>query len=195
MVRACLRRLDRGDGGGGGASDRGAAAVARDSGAVVVEFALLFPVIMVVIFGIIGFGTVFTQMQSLSNASRDAARAGVVTYPTPIYCSDLITKARTDADTIGINSSMLTVTVWSNYAETGGVESGTVLCQQINTQTVTGTKTGTSATSKPCNGATDSGGTAQLTVVTEYTTNIELLFTSLNPTIKGRGTFRCEYTT
>ncbi len=167
----------------------------RDEGAAAVEFALLFPIVMVIILGMIGFGIVFTQLQSLSNAARDAARAGVVTYPTPIYCSDLITQAIRDADTIGIDSTMLTVTVWSNYAESGGVPSGTTLCKKVRSGSITGTKTGVTAASKPCNGATDSGGTSQLTVVIEYPASIELLFAKFTPTIEGRGTFRCEYTT
>ncbi len=162
-----------------------------DKGAAAVEFALLFPIVMVIIFGIIGFGIVFTQMQSLSNAARDAARAGVVTYPTPIYCSSLITQAIRDADTIGIDSTMLTVTVWLNYPIATAPE-----CKKVRSGSITGTKTGvTGASNTPCYGATDSDPTSQLTVVIEYPTSIELLFTKFNPTIKGRGTFRCEYTT
>ena len=50
----------------------------NESGAVAVEFGLLVPVLVALVFGIINFGIVFGQNLALNNASRDAARFAVV---------------------------------------------------------------------------------------------------------------------
>jgi Flp pilus assembly protein TadG len=47
-------------------------------GAAAVEFALLLPVLMLITFGIIEFGFIMYDLQILTNASREGARAGVV---------------------------------------------------------------------------------------------------------------------
>jgi len=47
-------------------------------GASAVEFALLLPVLMMVLFGIIEFGFALYQQAVLTNASREGARLGIV---------------------------------------------------------------------------------------------------------------------
>ncbi len=167
----------------------------RDEGAAAVEFALVLLPLLFIAFGIIGFGFVFTQQQALSNAARDAARAGVVTYLTPQTCSTLANQARTDAKTLGLSSANVTVTVWRGYAVSGaGVESGnppTPICQIA---TPGANATGPGADAAPCVGASTTGINSQLTVVVKYQSRVELLFTSFNPVLVGKGTFRCEYT-
>ncbi len=49
-----------------------------ESGASAVEFALLLPVLMMVLFGIIEFGFALYQQAVLTNASREGARLGIV---------------------------------------------------------------------------------------------------------------------
>jgi len=49
-----------------------------ESGASAVEFALLLPVLMIVLFGIIEFGLALYQQAILTNASREGARLGIV---------------------------------------------------------------------------------------------------------------------
>lgn len=48
---------------------------ARDAGAAAVEFALVFPMLVVLVFGIIDFGALVNAHVTLANATRDAARA------------------------------------------------------------------------------------------------------------------------
>ena len=50
----------------------------NERGASAVEFALLLPVLMLILFGIIEFGMVMYSREVLTNASREGARAGIV---------------------------------------------------------------------------------------------------------------------
>ena len=50
----------------------------NERGAAAVEFALILPLLMLLIFGGIEFGLVMFNKQILTNASREAARAGIV---------------------------------------------------------------------------------------------------------------------
>jgi Flp pilus assembly protein TadG len=49
----------------------------RTEGAVAVEFAILLPVLIAVLFGIIDFGDLFMKEHLITNASREGARYGV----------------------------------------------------------------------------------------------------------------------
>ena len=49
-----------------------------ESGASAVEFALLLPVLMMILFGIIEFGMALYRQSILTNASREGARLGIV---------------------------------------------------------------------------------------------------------------------
>lgn len=49
-----------------------------ESGASAVELALLLPVLMMILFGIIEFGLALYQQAVLTNASREGARLGIV---------------------------------------------------------------------------------------------------------------------
>jgi Flp pilus assembly protein TadG len=72
-----------------------------ERGVSAVEFALLLPVLVLILFGIIEFGMYIYNLQVLTNASREGARAGIVyidsthrTQPSAIqtvvqnYCAD-----------------------------------------------------------------------------------------------------------
>ncbi len=52
--------------------------VTRNNGAVVVVFALLLPLLLLLIFSIIEFSFVLYDKAVITNASREAARAGIV---------------------------------------------------------------------------------------------------------------------
>jgi Flp pilus assembly protein TadG len=49
-----------------------------ESGASMVEFALILPILVVLLFGIIEFGILFYDKAVITNASREGARAGIV---------------------------------------------------------------------------------------------------------------------
>jgi Flp pilus assembly protein TadG len=49
-----------------------------EDGAVIAEFALVMPMLVFLLFGMIEFGLVLFNKQVITNASREAARAGIV---------------------------------------------------------------------------------------------------------------------
>jgi TadE-like protein len=50
----------------------------REDGAAAVEFALLLPLLLMILFGVIEFGFVFYNQEVITNASREGARFGIV---------------------------------------------------------------------------------------------------------------------
>ena len=81
-----------------------------ETGASAVEFALVMPILMLIVFGIIVYGMVFAQSLSLSNSARQAARSGVVDTAGGT-CDQIINLAKDSADTMGMDGSDATVTV------------------------------------------------------------------------------------
>jgi Flp pilus assembly protein TadG len=80
-----------------------------ESGAELIEFALVFPLLLLVVLGIADFGLMFQQYEVLTNAAREGARIAVL----PTYSSaDAITR---------VNQY-----VASGFLSTGGAVSTTV---------------------------------------------------------------------
>ena len=50
----------------------------RDRGMAMVEFVIILPVLLMLVFAIIEFGVLFGRWQTLSNAAREGARTAVV---------------------------------------------------------------------------------------------------------------------
>ena len=49
-----------------------------ERGAELIEFALVFPLLLLVILGIVDFGFLFQRMEVVTNAAREGARVGVL---------------------------------------------------------------------------------------------------------------------
>ena len=67
----------------------------RNRGAALVEFAIILPLLLVILIGILEFGLLFYNKQIITNASREAARAGIaysdysqITSIVPQYCQN-----------------------------------------------------------------------------------------------------------
>ncbi len=104
-----------------------------ESGTALIEFAIVLPLLITILFGTIEFGLLMFNKQVLTNASREGARYGIVsttprhseteiTTQVNKYCADhLVTfGADKDVDTDATFSSQtfqedLTVTVTYNY--------------------------------------------------------------------------------
>jgi len=63
----------------------------RERGVAAVEFALLLPVLALILFGIIEFGLLLYDQQVITNASREGARAGIVEAATRPILADITT--------------------------------------------------------------------------------------------------------
>jgi Flp pilus assembly protein TadG len=53
----------------------------RQDGVVAVEFVILFPLFLMILVGLMEFGHLFYVRHTLTNASREGARAGAVFFP------------------------------------------------------------------------------------------------------------------
>ena len=84
------------------------------SGAAAVEFALVMPVLMVLVFGVISFGVIFAQKLALGNGAREAARYAVVEGRT---CDQVEAAARDAANTIAMSGEQVGVQVRRGVSE------------------------------------------------------------------------------
>ncbi len=55
----------------------------NQEGAAAVEFAIILPLLMVILFGIVEFSIAFYDKAMITNASREGARSGIVLQATP----------------------------------------------------------------------------------------------------------------
>jgi len=87
----------------------------KDGGAAAVEFALVLPILLSLVFGIIYFGFIFAAQISLNSSARDAARVGVVkplnSVGTAKTCPEIATIARGMSKTIGLDPAKIDITV------------------------------------------------------------------------------------
>ncbi|GAB3035469.1 hypothetical protein GCM10011376_18760 [Nocardioides flavus (ex Wang et al. 2016)] len=140
-----------------------------ERGASAVEFALVMPILILVLIGIVNFGFVLAQQISLNNAARQAARYAVVDGRT---CLDIKNEGKNAAETIGMS-----------------VSAGTVPTPVITNCT--------SDTAKPCAGTAPNtnitvtmtrSGTADTWAITAPPFNLITV-----PTVRGTGVMRCEF--
>ena len=109
----------------------------KEKGAAAVEFAILLPLLLLILFGGIEYGLVMFNQQVITNASREAARAGIVVGADSVddpavlqialdYCQDYLVTFETpaplptvtitrDADNSMAFGHPLIVTVQYNY--------------------------------------------------------------------------------
>lgn len=171
MVRSLARRLVR----------RGA----PQAGAAAVEFALLAPIFLLVVFEIVNFGFIFANQVALTNGARQAARLGVVpgaVRGTGKSCADIALAARDSALGLGMKASDIKVTVT-------GVSASCALA--VNSTTVVPVAPTTDATKPLCSQSVIDSP--------PLVVQLEFLHQSLVPvppnqvTLKAIGSFKCEY--
>jgi len=138
-----------------------------ETAAAAVEFALVLPILVAFLFGIIAFGVIFAQDLALGNSARQAARVGVVEDRT---CADIEREIDESIDTIGIDDS----------ADLTGVSI---------------TRNGVSACGsedlRPCTGAAEGDN---IRVVLTYQAKPMVPVPGVDTVeITGKGQFRCEY--
>ncbi len=130
----------------------------------------MVPFLLLIVFGIIVYGMVFAQSLSLSNASRQAARSGVVAGTT---CDQITTLAHDAAGTMGMNGSAASVSIKRGTSE--GI--ATAACNG-------------GGSTQPCN--TQPVGT-NIYVTLTYATNPIVPFVPVPSQLTGKGVYRCEF--
>ena len=171
-----------------------------DAGASAVEFALVLPILVMLVFGIISFGIVFAQKLALSNSTREAARASVVGVQAAqrTTCLQLATQIRQTATTISMSGANITVNVYYKVDPTAS-GNGTLVCSG-STGTSAGSPSMTNPGTTPCTppsslpSGTDTSN-AQLNVLTSFKSSLVIPLAVVKPvfTIDGTGAYRCEY--
>lgn len=160
-----------------------------DDGAVAVEFALIVPLLLLVVFGIINFGILFSQQLTLNNAVREGARRAVVNDPgAPRTCDGIITSIQNQLSGLAMNPAAVQVKVtqdgfgptngcgtsWSSNGSFGSTYSGNI----------------------PCKGSRVSGTTQPIIVETQYVSSIPVSFPPFptTMTLTSKAVYRCEFT-
>ncbi|HEX2894818.1 MAG TPA: TadE/TadG family type IV pilus assembly protein [Marmoricola sp.] len=155
-------------------AERGTARERRrsDDGTAVVEFALVAPVFIVLVFGVISFGIVFAQNLALGNGAREAARSAVVENRT---CGQIRTTAKDAANSIAMQGTNVTVSIKRGQSAA----------------TATNACTGGDSIN-PCSGSAPGDS---IYVRLDFTSRliIPLALVKDSYPISGDGVFRCEF--
>jgi Flp pilus assembly protein TadG len=88
----------------------------REQGQTMAEFALVLPVLAILLFGIIQFGIAFNNYLAVTDAVRAGARQAAVARYLPPGERDAAVKAKVYASADGLDTSKLTVTVSASDA-------------------------------------------------------------------------------
>ena len=142
-------------------------------GASAVEFALIAPIFIILVFGVISFGIVFAQNLALGNAAREASRSAVVENRT---CGQIRATARDAATSIAMQGANVTVTIRRGQT----AATATPICPSGGDSI------------KPCAGsATSDSVYVQLDFTSRLVIPLALVKNSYP--ISGNGVFRCEF--
>jgi Flp pilus assembly protein TadG len=87
-------------------------------GASAVEFALVLPLLMLILWGIIEFGFLLYNKQVITNASREGARAGIVAQTPRVAAGDIANVVNSYCATYLVTFGGGGITVWSDASGT-----------------------------------------------------------------------------
>ncbi|MEE9275800.1 MAG: TadE family protein [bacterium] len=112
---------------------RGIRRAVRDRGQAVVEFALLLPVLIVLIMGVIDIARAYNVLQVVTNAAREGARVAILPSSTSTTVTTTVDTYLTAAGQTGCNSS------GSNWGTAGAAGDSTTVTVSCTFDTLTGT--------------------------------------------------------
>ena len=161
-----------------------------DSGAAAVEFALVVPLLLLLVFGIINFGVLFSQQVSINNGVREGARRAVVGDPSaPRTCDGILASVRNQLSGLALNPDDVEIKVtqdWGSGSDSNGCGTAYVL----------GTFAG-SATDVPCKGSYDSTTNTARSLIVEarLVSTIPVSFPPFptTTTLNSKAVYRCEF--
>ncbi len=160
-----------------------------DEGASAVEFALVLPLVLLLVFGIINFGFVFSQQLTINNGVREGARRAVVADPSaPRSCDQIIASVRNQLSGLALDPTRVQIKVsqdgWTDTGSTCGAAFVSV-------------DFGSNGSNVPCTNsynATDHSGS--LVVETKYVSILPVSFPPFptTMTLTSKAVYRCEFT-
>jgi Flp pilus assembly protein TadG len=161
-----------------------------DSGAAAVEFALVVPILLLLVFGIIAFGIVFSGWLATSNAAREAARSGVVLNRT---CNDIATSyLNASGRTLGLTTPITLTINRAGNSTYPGKACTTTIVPAGNTWAVSSTWTTGTSTTIPCQSSGPAFDRLEVTATSPSRLTIPL-WGDRPVTLTGKGVFRCEF--
>jgi Flp pilus assembly protein TadG len=102
-----------------------------EEGAAMIEFALVLPILLMLVFGIINFGFALYNKEVITNASREGARYGIIIgdpRPSATQITNVVTSYLTN---VGWDASQATINVTPAAGATGGA-SGSDLTVRVD---------------------------------------------------------------
>lgn len=81
----------------------------HEAGQAMVEFALILPVFITILFGILEFGVYFTHSLSVTSAAREGAREGIVCASDVDFSSRVKTKVQNSAPELDASNLNISV--------------------------------------------------------------------------------------
>lgn len=154
-----------------------------EDGASALEFGLIAPVLVLLVFGIMSFGILFAQTLALNNAARQGARYGAVGART---CAELVSETRTAASTIQINPADVRVEVL-----VGPSLATAATIRRTDTGVNGAPCSNPNPDNTPCEDS-DPGDNVYVKASYDSQLLVPLFFTDTF-TVGGTGGFRCEY--
>lgn len=157
-----------------------------DTGASAVEFAMILPLLLLVVFGVINFGFLLAQNATLASAVREGARYGSVNaYTSSHTCANVVSAVRGAANTVGMSGSKVKVVV----TRVNEVGVPVAACQALAGGGATG-----SVGDAPCKGSV-LAAPSTLRVEATYVSPLFLAAPGVASswTLNGSGTYQCEY--
>lgn len=80
----------------------------NERGAVAAEFAILLPVLLLIVFGTIEFGMMMYGREVVTNATREGARYGIIAQTPAVTSGQMITLATNYLTGTGVNPASVT---------------------------------------------------------------------------------------
>jgi Flp pilus assembly protein TadG len=91
----------------------------NERGAVAAEFAIVVPVLLLIVFATMEFGMMMYGREVVTNATREGARHGIVAQTPPVTSSEMMTTATSYLTGTGVSPSSVTFTVPACCGTTG----------------------------------------------------------------------------
>ncbi len=90
-----------------------------EEGVAAIEFAILLPVLLLLLLGMMEFGLALWNQEMMTNATREAARAGIVADSPRLTQAEVRTVLENNLSIAGIDSATATITITGTQGISG----------------------------------------------------------------------------